>query len=147
MQESKCKRRKDFFRLKPPYSGKVKEGSLRDMMSGMSYEEIAKKYSIRDKSILSHWKRTFVNNHPNSKTISKIMIHRKSKNVELTGQESELQKKIEDLERSIKERDKLLRAKTIECNDERITKEMYKKMIDLAEEHFNIKIIKKHGAK
>jgi hypothetical protein len=65
----------------------------------------------------------------------------------IQGQESELQEKIKELERSINERDKLLRAKTIECNDERITKEMYKKMIDIAEEHYNIHIVKKHGAK
>jgi len=147
MEESKCKKEKDFIRFRPPYPFKVRQGALRDMLSGMSYSDIAKKYSLRDTSLLSHWKRTFVTNHPTNKTISKIMIHRKTKNVELTGQESELQEKIKDLERSINERDKLLRAKTIECNDERITKEMYKKMIDIAEEHYNIHIVKKHGAK
>lgn len=99
--------------------------------TGLSQEEIKKKYQIGGNSCISNWMRKFGLKEPDEK--QKEIRQAMTKETGKTPHEQELEKKINELEKLL-EHEKL---RTMALNT----------MIDIAEKELKISIRKKSGAK
>ena len=118
---------------------------LRDYLSGMSRSEVARKYSLPDASIISHWKRKFACTE--DLKASTIMVKRRNKRLLQTDMESAQSNRIRELERALSKTQKALTDKDKQLAEANLHFRLSETMIDLAEEKFGIEIRKNFGSK
>lgn len=111
------------------YSDEFKLEVIKDVLSGKySKEEARIAYEIKGNSAILNWIRKF------------SMDSKRYKNESVNSKDNELMIQLSKEELRIKELEKALKK-------EKLRGELMEKIIDIAEEHFNIDIRKKYGAK
>ena len=127
------------------YPLSVKVAAVRDYLKGMPRSQVALKYSLRDPTIISHWKSKFVGKETIQIAMKRITRPRKAPLQ--TDAESELLSQIRDLERSLSACQKELCQKNKELRKVQLHLDLSEAMIDIAEEQYSIDIRKKSGSK
>ncbi len=127
------------------YPAPLRAAALRDYLGGMSGSAVARKYSLPDSSILSHWKRKFAS----SKELksSTTMVRRRNKRFLQSDMESAQSERIRELERALQQSRKALELKEREVKDLELHLQLNNTMLDLAEEQFGLPIRKNFGSK
>lgn len=147
MESSESKKKgQTSVRKGKAYPSGIRMAAVRDYLSGMSRKSVAEKYSLPDASILSHWKRTFVEKS-NRKEDLRMKGKVKKPSRLLTESESDLLKRIRELERELRECRKELDASKEEARIASLRALISETMVDVAEEEFDIDIRKKFGSR
>lgn len=127
------------------YPHALRMAALRDYLGGMSRSAVARKYSITDDSVISHWKRKFAN--PELINASTQMAKRRNKRMLVTDMESEQAARIKELERALSLANSELRKRDTALKQAELRADIAETTIDIAEEEFNIDIRKKFGTR
>ena len=127
------------------YPLSVKVAAVRDYLKGMPRSQVALKYSLRDPTVISHWKSKFVGKETTRIAMKRITRPRKAP--VQTDAESALLSQIHELERSLSACQKELLQKDKELRKVQLHLDLSEAMIDIAEEQYSIDIRKKSGSK
>lgn len=123
----------------------VRMSALRDYLGGMSRSAVARKYSITDASVISHWKRKFAT--PELINASTQMTKRRNKRLLVTDMESGQANRIKELERALSLANSELGKRDAALKQAELRADIAETTIDIAEEEFNIDIRKKFGTR
>ena len=119
-----------------PYPLEIRLAAIGEYRLGVSRKEIAFKYSISDPTVISHWIRKFEAKRQSSVSIKPLKLKKRS--IKMTENESDLSKRIKELERALKQK---------ELKHEQAHRRAMEILIELANEHYNIDIRKNSGTK
>ena len=119
--------------------------ALRDYLSGMPAKEVAWKYSIRDRSVLSHWKRIFVGNEAKRKVMKNKGTY--PKRMQQTDSESAQAARIRELEHRLAQCQNEIIRKERALQQSELRNHLNETIIDIAEEEYNLEIRKKFGSR
>ena len=140
------KKEKSLIRKKGvPYPLEVRLAAISEYRLGVSRKEIAFKYSIADPTVISHWIRKFEANKQSSGSIKPLKLRKRR--IKMTENESELSKRIKELEYVLKQKEGELKEKDKELKHEQTHRRAMEILIELADAHYNIDILKNSGTK
>lgn len=140
------KKAKSLIRKKGvPYPLEVRLAAISEYRLGVSRKEIAFKYSIADPTVISHWIRKFEANKQSSGSIKPLKLRKRR--IKMTENESELSKRIKELEYVLKQKEGELKEKDKELKHEQTHRRAMEILIELADAHYNIDILKNSGTK
>ena len=142
LKEKSLPRRGHMGKAYPDF---VRLAALRDYLGGMSRCEVARKYSITDASVISHWKRKFAS--PQLINASTQMSKRGNKRLLVTDMESGQADRIKELERALSLANAELRKRDAALKQAELRADIAQTTLDIAEEAFNIDIRKKFGTR
>lgn len=127
------------------YPVEIRLAAIGEYRLGVSRKEIALKYSITDPTVISHWIRKFEADKRSS--VSVKPLKQKKRRIPMTENESDLLKRIKELEGVLKQKETELKEKDKELKHEQMHRRAMEILIELADTHYNIDIRKNSGTK
>lgn len=127
------------------YPVEIRLAAIGEYRLGVSRKEIALKYSITDPTVISHWIRKF--EADKQSLVSVKPLKQKKRRIAMTENESDLLKRIKELEGVLKQKETELKEKDKELKHEQMHRRAMEILIELADTHYNIDIRKNSGTK
>ena len=98
------KKEKSIIRQKgEAYPLEIRLAAIGEYRLRVSRKEIALKYSITDPTVISHWIRKFEVTKQSSGSVKPLKVRKRR--IKMTENESELSKRIKELERALKQKE------------------------------------------